>query len=155
MLAYTRKNSPDVYYKINNQSIYNSAIRGHSRRLFVGNMHEYIKNEIKSQIKPQHITNLSIIKKFPVKLEFTFYTVVNHGGVRLQNESIHWKEPAESYQPNWDIENLATIWIKVFNDVLVELCIIPDDNVKYVKGISYTFVPVKSFDKRKIVVNIK
>jgi hypothetical protein len=68
---------------------------------------------------------------------------------------VQWKLPAEGYKPNWDIGNLALIWLKCLDDVLIKKGILPDDTVEYLRRTTYEFIPVTNFKDRKLVYKIK
>ena len=56
---------------------------------------------------------------------------------------------------NWDVDNLW-IYIKVFQDLLIEYGIIPDDCVRYItKAPSFEFFPVAEYRNRKMVFHIE
>ena len=59
------------------------------------------------------------------------------------------------YKPNWDIGNLALVWLKCMDDMLIKKKLIPDDSVEYLIKSTYEFVPVATFKERKLVYNIK
>ena len=55
---------------------------------------------------------------------------------------------------DWDLDN-KWIYLKVFQDLLVQEKIIVDDNIKYVsKAASMEFFPVKTEEERKLVFTI-
>lgn len=135
--------APNKYVKINNQSIYNSNLNRFSRNIAVGNLHKYVIDIIPKGFKAPT----------PSKIHFVFKTPINHGSISRRNGIISWKPAKESYIPNWDIENLATLWVKVINDGLVKSGALPDDSVRYITGISYEFLPVENLKDREIIVN--
>lgn len=141
------KKAPNKMLKINNQAIYNGYINRFARNTVINNMQGWIDMQIPSSTPP--------ISEYPVKIRFVIYTVRNHGSISLRKGKLCWKEPEEDYEPNWDIENLASIWIKTITDVLTKRGIIPDDSVQYVNNIEYKFREVKDLTKRKIEVTIK
>ena len=140
------KIAPNKMLKINNQAIYNGFISRFTRNIVVNNMKDYVKSNISKNLQ---------IHNFPVYIEFHIYTVRNHGSISMRNGKVCWKPSKKDYKPNWDIENLATAWIKVICDSLIDLKIIPDDNVEFVKGISYKFIEVEQLQDRKIKIIIK
>lgn len=146
-LAYTNnKKTVNKYAKLNYQSIYNGKINRFARATLMDNLHKYIEFEILSQkVKKIKLT-------YPIKLHFEIHTVINHGDISLRKGVLNWKKPDKDYKATWDIENLASIWIKGFNDALTISKTIPDDNVQYIKSISYEFIPVEELTDRKIVV---
>ena len=143
------KKAPDKYIKINNQLIYNSNINRFKRNNVMTHLHKYVLFNIPKNFKK--------IEDFPVKIHYIFYVVYNHGSIRksrLSNEITH-KPPSEDYQPNWDDDSLAFIWMKVIRDCIVKRKILPDDNVKYALGSNYDVKFVKNLNDRKIVVQLK
>ena len=136
------------FVKINNQSIYNGAINRFTRNTVIKNMHKYIENElIKHDFK-------SISFKSAVSISFKIKTVLNHGNISRRSGKINWKKPSKKYVPNWDIENLASIWIKCINDVLVKNGVILDDNVYFLSKISYEFEEVQDINDLEIKIKI-
>ena len=69
--------------------------------------------------------------------------------------NITWKPPHDRYKPNWDLDNLAFIWLKSLNDGLVKAGILPDDTVEYLNSTAYSVHFVKTFEQRKLVYEIK
>ena len=141
------KVAPNKFVKINNQTIYNGAITRFTRNTVIGNMHKYIEDAVDKHILRQHLS--------PVKIKFIIKTVLNHGSISRRNGKINWKKVGKNYVPNWDIENLSSIWIKCINDVLVKKRILVDDNVKFIKKISYEFEEVDDISEREIIVEIQ
>jgi hypothetical protein len=68
---------------------------------------------------------------------------------------IQWKPAAKDYVPNWDISNLAMVWLKCMDDVVINKGILPDDTVKYIQKTTYEFIPVETLDERKLVYELK
>ena len=56
---------------------------------------------------------------------------------------------------NWDVDNLW-IYVKVFQDLLIEYEVIPDDCVRYItKSTSFEYFPVTEYKERKMVFRIE
>lgn len=142
------KVAPNKMVKINNQTIYNGSLNRFSRNIVMNNLHNYILK----QIKPYKKGFLNESRVYPIDINLIFYTVENHGSISMRNHKICWKYPKKNYLPNWDIENLATIWIKAINDSLVIGGFIPDDNITYINKISYKYKKVKNLEDRKIEI---
>lgn len=142
------KFAPNKMIKLNNQAIYNGALNRFARNIVMTNLHNYVIKEIKTDLQPP-------LETFPLWLVIEIHTVKNHGSISMRKGKICWKAPELDYKPNWDIENLASIWVKAINDSLTMCGIIPDDNIEYINQISYKFVKVKNLDDRKIVIKIK
>lgn len=147
-IAYTKGKNPK-FVKINYQNIYNGRVHTFSRAIMIGNLHEYIKGAI-PEGTPIGENLREIIE---------VYTVINHDSISRRKSGedyiIYWKKPVENYIPKWDIENLASIWSKVINDTLQELNYLHDDNITYIKEITYRFIPVEDLDSRKIIIKFE
>jgi hypothetical protein len=121
------------------------------RAAFVAAMHKYIEKHIPA--------NLDI--QAPVETELILYAPINYGNVkRLKNKEtgkpyLNWKPARPDYVPNWDIGNLALVWLKCLDDVLIKKGMLPDDNVKYLKKTSYEFKEVATLKERKLIYKIK
>jgi hypothetical protein len=134
------------FIKLNGQNIYNDNLNRFKRAHAMNHLHNYIMS-----ILPK--TEVPIYRK--VKIKYDFFTVINHGDIRrMKSGFLTWLEAKDNYEPDWDIENLASIWIKAINDCLQKAKIIKNDNVKYVTGVSYDFHEIQSYQQRKIVVTI-
>lgn len=130
--------------KINGQSIY-VGMNHHTRSKVVGHLHKYLSRFIPKGLK---------ISK-SIKIELEFHAPINYGDVRRVKSKngyrLSWKEPAKDYVPKWDADN-QWIWCKCFNDTLVEKGVISDDNVSIIrKSGGVEWVPVKTFDERKLI----
>lgn len=90
----------------------------------------------------------------PVGTHLHIYVPMNYGAVRMSKGQLIWKPPHDRYKPNWDLDNLAFIWIKSLNDGLVKAGILPDDTVEYLNSTSYTVHFVNSFEDRKLIYDI-
>jgi len=140
------KIAANKYWKINNQSIYNGAINTFSRAIVIENLHKYIMDKLPDVI----------FEGFPIKISIIIRTVKNHGNIRRRkNGEISWKKPDDDFIPTWDEDNLTSIWTKVIRDSLVKKGIIPDDNVKFIKG-GYRGVEfVEDIEDREIIIKIE
>jgi hypothetical protein len=108
------------------------SIRGNM--LYAG-MHESVRMLVMSGIKDnfrQYVaTLLKPIHEFPIHINAEVHTTP---GLR-----------------NWDVDNLW-IYIKAFQDLLIEYRIIPDDSVRYItKAPGFEFFPVPVTEDRKMV----
>ncbi len=111
--------------KINGQDFY-SGFGSHFTRM-------KIVVGIKNSFKP-FINKLEKLTVFPVQFELELYTIIG--------------------EANWDLDNLW-IYTKCFQDLLVEMGIMPDDNIQYVsKPASPEFFPVKDEKDRKLIFKI-
>lgn len=142
------KVAANKFIKINNQSIYNGALNKFGRAIAVENMHDYISLEVKKS----GYAGTNIDKQCDIR--YKFYTVLNHGSISMRKGVIHWKPSSSNYIPNWDIENLASIWIKTGNDTLVKEGVIVDDNVSIIRSVTYEFIEVEDLTDRKIEIEI-
>ena len=107
------------------------AIRGNM--LYAG-LHEHVRmliiNGIKDNFRPC-VDKLEPIDIFPIHINAELHTVP---GLR-----------------NWDVDNLW-IYIKAFQDLLIENRIIPDDSVRYItKAPGFEFFPVSNAVDRKMI----
>lgn len=122
-----------------------------TRSALVAAMHGYIEKHI-----PENL-----IIKGPVETALTIYAPINYGSMRmiLDKETgkrrTNWKPAEKGYKPNWDIGNLALVWLKSLDDVLIKKGILPDDNIQHLRKTSYEFIPVLNFKDRKLVYKIK
>ena len=122
-----------------------------TRAALVAAMHGYIEKHIPN--------NLSI--DTPVETKLTVYAPINYGVMKMIKDKetgrrkTSWKPAADDYKPNWDIGNLALIWIKCLDDVLIKKGILPDDTVEFLRRTQYEFVPISNLKNRKLVYKIK
>jgi hypothetical protein len=141
--------SKNKWIKIGYNKIYAS---GHHmlRASLVAAMHGYLEKHIPD--------NLQI--PTPVQTHLIVYVPINFGNVkRLKNKAtgkyyISWKPPRPGYEPNWDIGNLAMIWIKCLDDVLIKKGLIPEDTVSFLQKTTYEFREVSTLKERKLVYKI-
>ena len=113
------------YQKINGQDFYSGFGSPHVRNKIVG--------EIKKFFKP-FLRGIPKITEFPIQFEMELHTTIDEG--------------------NWDLDNLW-VYTKCFQDVLVSMKIIPDDNIQFItKSGAPEFFPVKTPQERKIVYKI-
>lgn len=140
--------SGKTMWKVNGQSIYSKALNEFARAIVVNKAHEYIVDEITKQ----GLKDLKLNKSMVIVYEFT--TVYNHGNISYRKGKLTWKPAAKNYEPNWDIENLASFWTKVGNDALTIGGVIIDDNVRFIKGTSHIFHQCDHIDNRVIQIKI-
>jgi hypothetical protein len=142
------KNKKDKYIKINNQSIYNGLLNRFTRAIVVENLHAYFANNIEEEFKGLSIDSNNI------KLLYEFYTVYNHGDVRLLKTGISWNPPKKGYEPRWDLDNLADLWCKIGSDTLVLEKVIKEDTVQFIKEKTCRFIEIKELYDAKIDITI-
>ena len=122
-----------------------------TRAALINAMHGYIEKHIDN--------NLTI--KGPIETRLIIYAPINYGSVKLVNDKetgkkrLSWKPAEKTYKPNWDIGNLAMIWLKCLDDVMIKKGILPDDTVEHLRKTSYEFVPVTNLKDRKLVYHLK
>lgn len=122
-----------------------------TRGALVAAMHGYIEKHIPA--------NLTI--HGPVETYLTVYAPINYGSMKmlLDKETgrrrISWNAPLKNYKPNWDIGNLALIWLKCLDDVLIKKGILPDDTIEFLQRTTYEFKSVPTFKERKLVYKLK
>ena len=118
------KKAPNKFMKINNQAIYNGTLNYFSRCIVVDNLHKLIVDAVPKDF------NIDT----PVIPGIIIRTVYNHGSISRRSGKICWKPPKVDYKPNWDVDNLAMLWIKTIKDSLTLSGLIPDDNVEFIRG---------------------
>tara|TARA_Y100000015_G_C2391682_1_gene90506 strand:+ start:281 stop:778 length:498 start_codon:yes stop_codon:yes gene_type:complete len=142
--------SKNNWVKIGYNKIH-ASVHYTTRAALVAAMHGYIEKHIPD--------NLSI--DTPVETKLTVYAPVNYGVMKMIKDKktgkrkTSWNPAADDYKPNWDIGNLALIWIKCLDDVLIKKGILPDDTVEFLRRTQYEFVPVSNLRNRKLVYKIK
>lgn len=135
-------------WKVNGQSIYSGTLNEFARSIVVENAHNYIIE----QIKAQGLENLYLNHSMVIVYEIT--SVINHGTISLRKGNICWKPASKTYEPTWDVENLASFWTKVGNDALSLGGVIVDDNVRFIKGTSHIFKECSDINERIIKIKI-
>jgi hypothetical protein len=133
--------------KINGQTIYNGAINKFTRAIVVENMHYYFVYNIPEEMRGLELTKVKTI-------EYIFHTVINHGNISRRNGKRIWKEAKKDYVPNWDVNNLADIWIKTGNDSLTIGKVISDDNAGVINRTIYSCKYVDHIDDLELEVII-
>lgn len=121
------------------------------RNAYVACMHKYISNYIPNNIEVQT----------PVETHLIVYAPINYGSVKSLKDKktnkryINWKPSREDYEPNWDLGNLALVWIKCLDDMLIKKGIIPEDTVKFMRKTTYEYEEVENLEDRKLIYIIK
>lgn len=121
------------------------------RAALIAAMHGFIEKHIPN--------NLAI--QGPVETKLSVYAPINYGVMKLitdkntGNKKISWTAPTKTYEPNWDIGNLALIWLKCLDDVVIKKGILPDDTIAFLRRTTYEFIPVETLEERKLVYNLK
>jgi hypothetical protein len=142
--------SKNKWVKIGYNKIH-ASVHYTTRAALVAAMHGYIEKHIPN--------NLTI--EAPVETKLTVYAPVNYGVMKMIKDKVtgkrkmSWKPAADDYKPNWDIGNLALIWLKCLDDVLIKKGILPDDTIEFLQRTTYEFVPVANFKDRKLAYQIK
>ena len=108
------------------------AISGN--KLTSGYSSPFIRNKITISLHNFYrpfVRSMRVITKYPIRMEWDFYTTIN--------------------QTNFDLSNFW-FYLKYFEDTLVEEGIIPDDNVEFIThSASPKLIPVERFGQRKFV----
>lgn len=113
------------YLTINGQQLYNARMSPHMRSKIV--------NAVKESYMP-YVKNVKQIKKLPVTISLDFYDTTR--------------------QANWDLDN-QWLYGKCFQDLIVKLGILPDDDIKYITQASAPrFFPVDTEEERKLIFHI-
>lgn len=121
------------------------------RAALVSAMHTYIENHI-----PDHLDIEN-----PLSTHLIIYAPINYGDVkRLRDKKtgkykISWKSARTDYVPRWDLGNLAMVWLKCLDDVLIKKGIISDDTIEFIKKTTYEYVEVANLDDRKLIYHLK
>ena len=114
------------YITINGQALYNARMSPHIRSKVV--------NSVKDSFIP-YMKDVKKIENLPVRISLKMYDTIR--------------------QANWDLDN-QWLYNKCFQDLLVKLEIIPDDDIRYVtKSAAPEFVPVDNESQRKLVFTIE
>ena len=133
------------YVKINGQKLF-TGMNYHLRALIVRRMHTYIQQYIPPVLELDDMA--------PLKVKLFVHTAINHGDVRMYKGNLSWRKPKKGYVPKWDVDNLW-IWIKCFQDTLVDMGILEDDNIKYIPNSGeIEFIEVEDFEDRKLVFEL-
>lgn len=138
------------FVKIGYNKIY-TGVHFSQRSSLVAAMHGFIEKFIPEDIKMQG----------PVETSLIIYAPINYGVMKLITDKetgrkkINWKPAAEGYKPNWDLGNLALMWLKCLDDVVIKKGIIPDDTIEHIQKTSYEFIPVNNLSERKLVYKLK
>ena len=142
--------SKKEFIKIGYNKIH-AGIHFSKRGALVSAMHGYIE---------KHIPELLSIQG-PIETSLVVHAPINFGGMKMildkqtGKRKVSWKPAEKNYEPNWDIGNLALIWLKCLDDVIIKKGILPDDSVKHLRKTSYEFEPVTQFRDRKLVYTLK
>ena len=138
------------WIKIGYNKLY-AGVHFNVRASLISAMHGYIEKHIPDGIK--------VIG--PVETSLIVYAPINFGSMKMilnkktNKREIQWKPALTNYKPNWDIGNLATVWLKCLDDVIIKKGILPDDTIEFLRKTSYEFKPVTHFSERKLVYQIK
>lgn len=125
---------------INGQAIYNGYISKWSR----AKMMNVIKDNFQT-----FINTMNPITNFPIKITMEVHDLI--------------RDPLSKNQL-WDLGNRAFTYMKKFEDCLAgnklrgvakTKQIIPDDNVLYITGLEYKFIPITEDQERKLVFIIE
>lgn len=128
-----------------------ASVHFSTRAALVAAMHGYIEKHI-----PENLTIQG-----PVETVLTVYAPINFGNMKMVldkttgRRKVSWNPAPADYDPNWDIGNLALIWLKCLDDVLIKKGILPDDTVKHLRRTTYEYEPVDNFKDRKLVYKLK
>lgn len=138
--------SKDTLYSILDKTfvVKNATSVGTPRYITIGGniiyagLNEYVRVRIVTEIKndfTRFVQQLEPITTFPIQIDAQIHRPPDTG--------------------NWDIDNLW-IYIKTFQDLLVDHNIIPNDSVKYItKAPSFEYYPVSEESERMIVFIIR
>jgi Holliday junction resolvase RusA-like endonuclease len=149
------KHAPNKMQKLNGQAIYNDTVSRFTRAILMDNIHNYLIPRLRAykQEVQREFDNGTL--EFPIVVVLNIYTPINHGNIQLRKGKLTWKPAAPDFEPTWDIDNLSSIWMKGVKDSIVKSGLIPDDNVKYVRGGGYLFYEVEDIEDRRLVIKLK
>lgn len=139
-----------IWVKIGYNKIH-ASVHYTTRAALVAAMHGYIEKHI-----PENLTIQG-----PVETRLTVYAPINFGNMKMvidketNKRKVQWKPAPVGYKPNWDIGNLALIWLKCLDDVLIKKGILFDDTVEHLQRTTYEFIPVANLKDRKLVYKLK
>jgi Holliday junction resolvase RusA-like endonuclease len=119
------------YIQIKGNTIY-AGIGGFINRMI-------IINGIKNNFRPNFI-NKTPIKQFPIHLEFIMYNELN-----LKNQLKKGKTKSQ------DLDNVFNLYIKASQDLMKNVGLIPDDDLRYIRSTSYKFIDSK---EKKLIINV-
>lgn len=85
-------------------------------------------------------THWSVRKGIVDKAKVTLKPFVNRKIFNIKSQSVHIEYTYESNKTSFDVENRLGFWSKVFLDYVKGTKLIPDDNVKSVKSVTYQSV---------------
>lgn len=112
--------------------------------LLSGKIKSFEKNAMFNQIKDffrPTLEKVAPIKRFPIVMRMEVHDVLIDDNYNRGQE--------------WDLENRFLPYSKPLHDLLVDLKIIPEDNVKYVTGpMQPLFCPIENPSDRKMVLHI-
>lgn len=112
------------YVPINGQIFYSQSGGQFTRAKIVKALHEYY-TEMLEGIEP------FVTKDYPLVMSVNWFCPYSHKTL--------------------DNTNFAAVYIKTFEDVLTNMGIIKDDEVRYITGSFPIYTPVEDFEDRKIV----
>lgn len=121
------------------------------RASLVASIHGYLE---------KHIPDDVVIGP-PVHTRLIVHAPINYGSVKMIRDkktnrlNLTWNKPSKSYIPNWDIGNLALIWLKCLDDVLIKKGVLPNDTIEFLKKTSYEFKECEDLKDRKLVYIIE
>lgn len=128
-----------------------ASVHHTTRSALIAAMHGYIEKHIDE--------NLTI--QGPVETRLIVYAPINFGAVKMIKDKetgrrkVSWKPASPDYRPNWDIGNLALVWLKCLDDVVTKKGILPDDTVEYLRRTTYEFIPVATLKERKLIYELR
>lgn len=141
----SRKTGKPRWKKINGSYLYGDSVPGPVRTKILTT----VKNYLKEGLNDKDILKLKKeVENKKIKLGCSFYAPLTYGSYAITSKN----EPSAFRR--WDIGNQGQIWLKAFSDVLVDLNIIPDDNVKFVTGEKIEYFEVKKMSQRKLIFTI-
>jgi hypothetical protein len=112
------------FKKISGQEIYSGNIHPQIRSKMIREMKEFYAGYFPKTVKIREVC----------KIRFDIYNIFGEG--------------------NYDLDNMSWILVKVIQDVLVNLKILPEDNITVINGYEVGFYPIDRYEDRKLVVTL-
>lgn len=149
------KSKKSAYWKMNYNGLYGGTLHPFERSYIMDQLHKYLDAYFPKTLEIST----------PIEIEIHIYVPINYGSLSIRKNAISqqyelcWKKPKDTYKPNWDGDNLSSIWQKIIIDQLAgkfskgvreATGLIPDDTVEYVRKGKWEIHFVDNIEDRKI-----
>lgn len=115
------------FVQIKGNDFYSGFSTPHQRILII--------NSIKDNFR-SHFKEIKRVESYPIYLEFTIYNELNI-------------KTSKDKKMSQDLDNQAYAYVKSSQDLMKEVKIIEDDNLSYIRKVSYEFIEAK--DKQLVI----